>query len=271
MRKSDKLKNFKKANLLAENRYLESKGFEVESYNEIDETQMDVNEVMDPRTEEIALKNVTKELYDLLYKSTSPFGYLSIENVRTIRPEQISPKNLNDRVDNIIKYLNDNKLSSHNYDSTDYKGQWDKIENPEIKLYEDNLPLYKAEMKKTGDYPFTANSDEEIRNKKSNEGFKHNFTQKYMEQTINTTDGVYTFDQIKFVSNYGDYEVIFTRPSNDNDNVIRGDEILLWLVYDVTNGYYIKNNKQGIKLTDKDSIDKVIQMLSYNEFIQPEK
>ena len=294
MRKSDKLKNFKKANLLAENRYLESKGFEVEPYNEIDETPMDVNEVVDPKTEEIELKRVKNDLkqliHNFLFHSKNPEGYLSVENRLSLGTNQITPRQLDIRHDNVIEILTEyieNTLKTNksglDYDSVDYVKNWAHKEAPELDNIqggeldeeylsegEDNLGLYKAEMKKTGDYGWTYNNgqkeraaDEEIRNKKAKEGFKHNFTQKYMEQTINTTDGVYTFENIKFVSNYGDYEVIFTRPSNDN-------EILLWLVYDVTNGYYIKDNKKDIKLTDEDSKNKVKEMLSYNEFIQPE-
>lgn len=149
MRKSDKLKNFKKANLLAENRYFESKGFEVESYNEIDETSMDVNEVVDPKTEEIAFKNVKNDLYNLLYKSSYPFGYLSIENVRTIRPEQISPRQLDDRIDKIIEYLNSTK-SGRNYDSPEYKDSWDKIEKGDINLAEENI--FSRAVKKVKDF-----------------------------------------------------------------------------------------------------------------------
>jgi hypothetical protein len=43
MRKSDKLKNFKKINLIVENRYLQSKGFILESFHQADGTPIPVD------------------------------------------------------------------------------------------------------------------------------------------------------------------------------------------------------------------------------------
>ena len=46
MRKSDKKKNFLKVNLLAEQRYLQSKGIVTESFHEADGTPIGVNETV---------------------------------------------------------------------------------------------------------------------------------------------------------------------------------------------------------------------------------
>ena len=283
MRKSDKLKNFKKANLLAENRYFESKGFESESFDEIDETQMgvDSNHMQIQENDEMDLETNPKLLDNIMT------GILNVVNPYINR--QIGAGLANNNWEVLLKkipILFNQELTRNRKYKDEFGKEYSKLNNVQggkldeeyLSEGEDNLGLYKAEMKKTGDYGWTYNNgqkeraaDEEIRNKKAKEAFKHNFMQKYMEQTINTTDGVYTFDNIHYLSNYGDYLVIFTRPSNDNDNVIRGHEILLWLVYDVTNGYYVKDNKKDIKLTDEDSKNKVKEMLSYNKFIQPEK
>ena len=66
MRKSDKLKNFKKANLLVENRYLESKGIITESFNEIDETPIQENNEMDLETNPRLLDSIVSQISDIV-------------------------------------------------------------------------------------------------------------------------------------------------------------------------------------------------------------
>ena len=106
MRKSDKLKNFKKANLLAENRYLESKGFEVELYNEIDEPPMGVNQINEPTNNdsvdfnENIGKPLRKFLSQFLFQGND--GYLSRE---LINSKRLSQEEMNGRIDKVIKEL----------------------------------------------------------------------------------------------------------------------------------------------------------------------
>ena len=61
-------------------------------------------------------------------------------------------------------------------------------------------------------------------------------------------------------NNYGNYDLIFTKPKGEND----WSGANLFITYDQTMGYYIDEYK-GIKLTDADSEEKVIEMLSYNK------
>lgn len=75
MRKSDKLKNLRKINLIIENRYLESKGIVNESLDGVDETQIGFgdnhmsikeNNEKDLNKNEDALKAIIKNIADIV-------------------------------------------------------------------------------------------------------------------------------------------------------------------------------------------------------------
>ena len=176
MRRFDKNDNIRKANMLAEQRYLTSKGLISESFHTLDETPVDVEEA-DLSTHKFGLKN------------------------------------------------------TGNYPWTTYLGNKEKGES------------------------------DKKQNIKDEEGFKNEFKKKYGGQTIETNVGTYTFFDIKFESNYGDYKLLFTRPPKDENEY---SDIGLWIWYDPTNGYHI-DNREGIKLNDSESEEKVKEMLSYNK------
>ena len=132
---------------------------------------------------------------------------------------------------------------------------------------EGDLGAYRSNLQNTGNYPWTTylgNKEKGESDKKQNikdkEGFENEFKKSYAGQTIETTNGLYTFFDIKYKNNYGNYDLIFTKPKGEND----WSGANLFITYDQTLGYYIDEYK-GIKLTDADSEEKVIEMLSYNK------
>ena len=146
MRKSDKLKNFKKINLIVENRYLESKGIITESFHEADGTPIgvDSNHMPIQENNEEEVKNLSREinntLRELLY-GINPMGYLNGEHVLQ---SNISPRQMNRRVDNVVKvlsdyitYLNTTAKRSHNYGSDEYKKVWGDKEEGDMGLDEE--------------------------------------------------------------------------------------------------------------------------------------
>ena len=135
-------------------------------------------------------------------------------------------------------------------------------------LEEGDLGTYRSNLQNTGNYPWTTylgnkekGESDEKQNIKDKEGFENEFKKSYAGQTIETTNGLYTFFDIKYKSNYGDYDLIFTRPPKGENEY---SDVSLWISYDPTHGYYIDEHK-GIKLTDADSEEKVKEMLSYNK------
>lgn len=94
-------------------------------------------------------------------------------------------------------------------------------------------------------------------NNMSKEQFKTKFEQLYTKEPIQTTDGIYFFDVIKFNSNYGSYRLLFVKPQDDT-NLNK----TLWFDYDPTTGYVM--SKEDIELLG-DSKNKIIEMLKYNK------
>ena len=134
-------------------------------------------------------------------------------------------------------------------------------------LKEGNLDAYSSSLKNTGNYPWTIylgnkekGESDEKQNTKDKEEFKIEFKTSYDGQTIETTNGTYTFADIKYKSNYGNYDLLFTKPKGEDD----WSDKTLWITYDPTNGYYV-DNYYGVELSDADSEEKVIEMLSYNK------
>ena len=130
---------------------------------------------------------------------------------------------------------------------------------------------YAGLMNKTYNYPwekfFSKNPDKDINPKElgSQQGrintlardrFLNAFNREYPENSvsINTNNGVYYFDSIKFKTNYTYYDLIFKKQDDHS-----GD--YLWIMPD-NNSYYI--DKKDLKITD-DNSDKVIrELLKYN-------
>jgi hypothetical protein len=140
-----------------------------------------------------------------------------------------------------------------------------------VKLIKENLENinelelddYSKLMNKTHDYPWMkylgdeAKSDKyENINKLANILFKREFYNKYpIGLEIRNGNTIYKFRGIGFNTNYTSYGLSF-------ENEIEGT---LDIIYDKSNGYYIKSSKIENNL-DEDSKKLVIEMLKYNEF-----
>ena len=98
MRRIDKKLNMMKANLLAESRYLESKGLIKES---IAINEFDVNLVPVKGDEE--LERFKNSINELLY-GMNPMGYINRE---LVLQSKISPKQLNRKINDVVEILSD--------------------------------------------------------------------------------------------------------------------------------------------------------------------
>jgi len=219
MRRFDKKDNIRKANLLSEQRYLESKGLISEG----------------------------KYFADILERGTKiKFnGRDAIVIAMESNPYQ--------EISYTIKYVD-------NGEEDTIIGGDKRIELVNEGEFDDHV----TSMRNSEMFPFqlqhsdpTIGKENQRINKMSKEQFKTKFEQLHTNETINTTDGTYSFDGIKFNSNYGTYDLIFYKPS-DGVNL---DKSLLFH-YDPTTNYVM--SKKDIKLLD-DSENKVIKMLKYNK------
>jgi len=238
MRRIDKKLNMMKANILAESRYLESKGLiKEEEYlkgtlHTLIGTEM--------RAEKLADNTGAKHhvaVYEEAAKATKEF-------LRQ-HPEMM------DAAEEITNHFS-KKLYG---------------------LDESDLSTYKGEMSKSGDYPFTRNvgdrqkADELERfNKENRKAFEEMFNKKYSNTIIKTSDGDYTFETLQFRNNHGNYNVVFKKPSNGGFM----DSTLI-ISYDQNNGYYVSDkgydvNGRKIEVNlDDESAKKVTEMLKYNK------
>ena len=146
------------------------------------------------------------------------------------------------------------------------KEQRESLKKEITLLKEGNLDAYSSSLKNTGDYPwakFVGNKEkgesDEKQNTKDKEGFENEFKTSYDGQKIETTNGTYTFSNIKYNNNHSSYDLLFTKPKGEN----KYGDVSLWIVYDPTDGYYIDKYK-GIEI-NVESQDKVKEMLSYNK------
>jgi len=296
MRKGDKKHNMSKVNLLAEQRYLESKGIITESFHKPDGTPIGVDSMHRPVNEN-PIGNYTGDIAHVDGKSELAMVKRQVEDLKpnfTINYEALKVMGLDleityDLNSKLYKVRNANngKFYANNILYTQcvdcefrtadevVKFIRRKAEGGDIKFMpqqnegveEGDLNTYRSNLQNTGNYPWTIylgnkekGESDEKQNIKDKEGFENEFKKSYAGQTIETTNGTYTFFDIKYKNNYGNYDLIFTKPKGEND----WSDTNIWITYDPTQGYYIDEYK-GIKLTDADSEEKVIEMLSYNK------
>ena len=297
MRKSDKKKNFLKVNLLAEQRYLQSKGIVTESFHEADGAPIGVDKNHMPITEygqskqfdlrdERNMNALVSTILSYLGKEKTNDASIANDNKVIVYTEllnrlmQMSPPSSFNHGENGNEIYTNNPEAMKQFLAKfkvggDFKfiGSDGRIHNDTnegwVNLGEDDLSNYRGEMLKTGDYPWSTflgdkqkGEDEQIRNSEASKNFMQQFNRAYMGQTIETTNGLYTFTNIKYRNNHGNYDLIFTKPKGENDWMDK----TLWIAYDPTDGYYILDRQgEGIQLIDDESKQKVIEMLSYNK------
>lgn len=292
MRKTDKKLNFKKVNLLAEQRYLETKGI-AESFHQPDGTPIGVDMNHEPITEygqsnsfdlrqEENMDALVSTILSYLGKEKTNSAAIANDNKVIIYNEliqrlmQMSPtSSLNNGENGSEVYTNNPKemnkyLTKHgmsNFVLIDSNNRPYPAAGDDSELNEDGLGDYSSELRNTGNYPWTTflgskekGEDENRRNQQASEKFKAEFNNVYKGEVIETTNGRYFFNTLKYTNNFGKYDLIFTKPKSEGDFMDK----MLWIKFDPSNGYYIDSN-DDIELMDKDSVDKVINMLEYNK------
>ena len=283
MRKIDKKNNFKKVNFLVEQRYLNAKGLSesiddiasepIMEYGQSNQYDLRQEENMDTlvsmilsylgkeKTNNAAIANDNKVIvYNQLIQKLMQMSPASTLNngengneVYTNNPEAMAA------------YLNKNGIS--NFVLIDSNNRPYPTAGDDSELNEDGLGDYSSELRNTGNHPWTTflgdkdkGADENMRNQRAAGKFIDEFNNAFKGQSINTTNGRYFFETIKFNNNFGKYDLIFTKPKTD----MEFSDKTLWIKYDQSNGYYIDSN-DDIELIDKDSVDKVIDMLQHNK------
>lgn len=292
MRKTDKKLNFKKVNLLAEQRYLETKGI-AESFHQPDGTPIGVDSNHMPITEygqsnkfdlrqDENMDTLISMILSYLGKEKTNNAAIANDNKVILYNElmnrlmQMSPaSNLNNGENGSEVYTNNpkemaNYLTKHgmsNFVLIDSNNRPYPTAGDDSELNEDGLGDYSSELRSTGNYPWTTflgskekGEDENIRNQQASEKFKAEFNNAFKGEAIETTNGRYFFETLKYTNNFGKYDLIFTKPKAEGD----WSDKMLWIKFDPSNGYYIDSN-DDIELMDKDSVDKVINMLEYNK------
>ena len=292
MRKTDKKLNFKKVNLLAEQRYLETKGI-AESFHQPDGTPIGVDMSHEPITEygqsnsfdlrqEENMDALVSTILSYLGKEKTNSAAIANDNKVILYNEliqrlmQMSPASSLNNGENgsevytnnpeaMAAYLNKNGMS--NFVLIDSNNRPYPTAGDDTELNEDGLGDYSSELRNTGNYPWTTflgdkqkGADENMRNQQASEKFKDEFNNVFKRETIETTNGRYFFETLKYTNNFGKYDLIFTKPKDEGGFMDK----TLWIKFDPTNGYYIDSN-DDIELMDKDSVDKVINMLEYNK------
>lgn len=295
MRKIDKKHNITRVNLLVEQRYLESKNLINESFHTPDGTPTGVNHNHQPITEygqsnqydlrkEENMDSLVSMILSYLGKEKTNDASIANDNKVIIYNDlikkimQMSPaSSLNNGQNGNEIYTNNpemmsnylNKVGVSNFVLIDSNSKPYTDSSNDVELTEDGLANYSSSLKNTGNHPWTTylgdkdkGDAERSENQIASEKFKDEFnnTFKGQDSFINTTNGRYFFDTLKFVNNFGRYDLIFSKPKND----MEFSDKTLWVKYDQTNGYYI-DSADEIELVDKDSVDKVINMLQYNK------
>jgi len=140
-------------------------------------------------------------------------------------------------------------------------------------LNELSTNTYSDLMNKTSNYPwskfFSKNPDKDTNikelgtqqcriNKLSRERFEQEFYKEFPigSITINTSEGEYVFDDIKFKSNFTYYDIIFKGKGK------YGMDDYLWIMPS-GNEYYI--DKKGLTITDDKSDEIIRDLLKYNK------
>ena len=156
------------------------------------------------------------------------------------------------RIDKKLNIIKANILAESRY--LEYKGL----------LKEDTLADYKIVLQDTGDYPWTKNvgnkekaAEEEKLNREAAKGFKDEFKKRFGNVSIETTNGIFNFYDIKYRNNHGLYDLIFSNPENK----------LLFIQFDPRDGYYLNDSVNQTEITSNDSKSKVKEMLKYNKLI----
>jgi hypothetical protein len=292
MRKIDKKNNFKKVNLLAEQRYLGSKGLS-ESFHAPDGTPIGVDINHQPITEysqsnqydlrqDENMDALVSMILSYLGKEKTNNAAIANDNKVILYNElmqklmQMSPASTLNNGENgnevytnnpeaMAAYLNKNGMA--NFVLIDSNNRPYPTAGDDSELNEDGLGDYSSELRNTGNHPWTTflgdkdkGADENMRNQRAAGKFIDEFNNAFKGQSINTTNGRYFFETIKFNNNFGKYDLIFTKPKTD----MEFSDKTLWIKYDQSNGYYIDSN-DDIELIDKDSVDKVIDMLQHNK------
>jgi hypothetical protein len=283
MRKIDKKNNFKKVNFLVEQRYLNAKGLS-ESIEEISsEPIMEYGQSnqYDLRQEE-NMDSLISMILSYMGKEKTNNAAIANDNKVIVYNQliqklmQMSPaSNLNNgengnevytnNPEAMAAYLNKNGMS--NFVLIDSNNRPYPTAGDDSELNEVGFDDYSTELKNTGNYPWTTflgdkdkGEDENMRNQQASAKFKDEFNNAFKGQAINTTNGRYFFETLKFTNNFGKYDLIFSKPKTD----MEFSDKMLWIKYDQANGYYVDSN-DDIELMDKDSVDKVIDMLQYNK------
>ena len=136
MRKSDKLKNFKKINLIVENRYLESKGIVTESFHDVDGTPIGVDSnhmpISKPIDEAINLmtEDDVKSMIQKFIREELKAPYRGFLSSDLVLDKKISPRQLDNRIEWVIKTFTE-ELSYSRRNPTvdsDYTTQWGDME-----------------------------------------------------------------------------------------------------------------------------------------------
>jgi hypothetical protein len=283
MRKIDKKNNFKKVNFLVEQRYLNAKGLS-ESIDDIaSEPIMEYGQSnqYDLRQEE-NMNSLISMILSYLGKEKTNNAAIANDNKVIVYNQliqklmQMSPaSNLNNGENGNEVYTNNpeamaaylNKNGMTNFVLIDSNNRPYPTAGDDSELNEVGFDDYSTELRNTGNHPWTTflgdkdkGEDENIRNQKASVKFKDEFNNAFKGQAINTTNGRYFFETLKFTNNFGKYDLIFSKPKTD----MEFSDKMLWIKYDQANGYYIDSN-DDIELMDKDSVDKVIDMLQYNK------
>lgn len=231
MRRIDKKLNMMKANLLAESRYLESKGLIKEgNFSGPQKTDPDIDELA-REIIKITKGDMTKE-NDAIVSTANGDG--DIQRRLTSRVQQLK---------------NSEKIDES--DLSTYKGEMSKS---------GDYPF----TRNVGDHQ-KADRLERL-NKENRKAFEEMFNKEYSSTIIKTSDGDYTFESLQFRNNHGNYNVVFKKPSNGgfmNSTLI--------ISYDQNNGYYVSDkgydvNGRKIEVNlDDESAKKVTEMLKYNK------
>jgi len=260
MRKIDKKNNFKKVNLLSEQRYLESKGLVKESFHNADGTPIGVDSMHRPVSEEAPIDRMygSDEWVQAQQDAGKDISAIKSEYTSKLYAMEKPYYSNNEVLDTIIKIY-----QSHIQQLGTMMGN----NGVDSELNEDGLSDYSTELNNTGDYPWIdflgdkqKGGDYKNRNQQANEKFKIEFNNNYKGQSVETTNGRYFFETLKYTNNFGKYDLIFMRPKSEDEY----NDKTLFIKYDPSNVYYIDSN-DDIELMDKDSVDKVIDMLKYNK------
>jgi hypothetical protein len=134
-----------------------------------------------------------------------------------------------------------------------------------VQLNELDLSTYSKLMDKTESYPWIKFVGDKLNRAKkyqnintlAKELFTKEFEKKYRSQSIKNADHSYTFDQVRFNTNYTNYSLVFKSTSSDNPYTT------LVIKSAGKNGYRIDKSDFKDEFDEK-SKTKLKEMLKYN-------